>query len=91
MRDREFLLHFHKKAKRLGVDVHEYNRLRESVAQVENDLRRLRDPLRIHYPHRARSGADEADGSSGERVLVATSLWDRANARLQDLLRSGRP
>lgn len=35
----------HKKAKKAGFKLEEYNRLKAEAAQIENDLRRLRDPL----------------------------------------------
>lgn len=35
----------HKKAKKRGFDVDQYNNLRRQVADVEYDLQRLRDPL----------------------------------------------
>lgn len=50
VRDREFLLTFHKAAKKEDFNVVEYNKLREAVSQAEYDLRRLRDPLQIHIP-----------------------------------------
>ncbi|XP_059474718.1 calcium uniporter protein, mitochondrial [Neocloeon triangulifer] len=50
VKDRQFLISFHKKAKKNGFDVQRYNELREGIASVERDLRRLRDPLQIHLP-----------------------------------------
>lgn len=87
VRDREFLLHFHKKAKRVGMDIDEYNRLKQGIAEIENDLRRLRDPLRIHRPERY---GDRPDETSNQRIIMAASLWDRANVRLQSMFRSTR-
>lgn len=48
--DREYLKWFHKRAKKSEFDVEEYNKLRESIAQVESDLRRLSDPLQKNLP-----------------------------------------
>jgi len=48
--DREYLKWLHKRAKKSDFDVAEYNKLRESIAQVESDLRRLRDPLQKNLP-----------------------------------------
>lgn len=39
----------HKKAKKRGFDVDQYNNLKRQLAEVEHDLRRLRDPLYIRY------------------------------------------
>ncbi|XP_042877898.1 calcium uniporter protein, mitochondrial-like isoform X1 [Penaeus japonicus] len=53
VRDRQFLLSFHKKAKKLGMDVSQYNDLKNQLASLESDLRRLRDPLALNLPHSA--------------------------------------
>lgn len=53
VRDRQFLLSFHKKAKKLGMDVSHYNDLKNQLAELESDLRRLRDPLALNLPHSA--------------------------------------
>ncbi|XP_046391855.1 calcium uniporter protein, mitochondrial [Ischnura elegans] len=45
VKDRQFLLEFHKRARKVGLDVNEYNRLKDGVAKIEGDLRRLNDPL----------------------------------------------
>ncbi len=47
VRDRQFLFSFHRKAKKDLWDVENYNRLKDSLYDVERDLRRLRDPLRL--------------------------------------------
>jgi len=47
VRDRQFLLGFHKRARKEALDVERYNELRESLSGVERDLRILRDPLRL--------------------------------------------
>ncbi|KZS14549.1 Calcium uniporter protein, mitochondrial [Daphnia magna] len=92
VRDREYLLQFHKKAKKVGMNVAEYNRLQNSIAQVENDLKRLQDPLRVHHPPTGTKPFDPADmGSCGDHQLVATSLWNRTQLRLQNLLRTSKP
>lgn len=50
VRDRQFLLTMHKRAKKHGLDLDHYNNLKRKVAEVEHDLRRLRDPLQLHIP-----------------------------------------
>lgn len=48
--DRQTLFGFHKLSRKSGLDVKRYNNLKDSIAQVEEDLRRLRDPLQLHLP-----------------------------------------
>jgi len=47
VRDRQFLFTFHRRARKSDWDVNKYNSLRDGIARVEADLRRLRDPLRV--------------------------------------------
>ncbi|XP_068239010.1 calcium uniporter protein, mitochondrial-like isoform X2 [Palaemon carinicauda] len=61
VRDRQFLISFHKRAKKVGMDVEKYNRLKDRIAQLENDLDRLRDPLSLNLPHSAPKDADTAE------------------------------
>ncbi|CUT98976.1 coiled coil domain containing protein 109A [Echinococcus multilocularis] len=48
--DREYLKAFYKGAAAQGFDVERYNSLREMLAELQCDLRRLRDPLYINLP-----------------------------------------
>ncbi|KAM4592166.1 calcium uniporter protein, mitochondrial isoform 1-T1 [Odontesthes bonariensis] len=49
-RDRQYLLFFHKGVKRTRFDIEKYNKLKDDVAEVELDLKRLRDPLQLQLP-----------------------------------------
>ncbi|XP_045122017.1 calcium uniporter protein, mitochondrial-like [Portunus trituberculatus] len=49
--DRQFLLCFHKKARKLGLNVEKYNMLKNRLAELHKDLDRLRDPLALNLPH----------------------------------------
>ncbi|KAL0983720.1 hypothetical protein UPYG_G00131800 [Umbra pygmaea] len=49
-RDRQYLLFFHKGVKRQRFDIHKYNELKDTIAEVELDLKRLRDPLQLQIP-----------------------------------------
>ncbi|XP_064369676.1 calcium uniporter protein, mitochondrial isoform X3 [Dromaius novaehollandiae] len=51
-RDRQYLLFFHKGAKKTRFDLEKYNQLKDAIAQAELDLKRLRDPLQVHLPIR---------------------------------------
>lgn len=50
MKDRQHLLTLHKKAKKLGLDLNQYNQLKDQISKVELDLKRLRNPLRLKVP-----------------------------------------
>lgn len=49
VKDRQFLIAVHKRAKKKGFDINRYNQLREEAHAIENDLKRLRDPLYIRH------------------------------------------
>ncbi|XP_051507480.1 calcium uniporter protein, mitochondrial [Myxocyprinus asiaticus] len=49
-RDRQYLLFFHKGAKRTHFDIEKYNKLKDAIAETEVDLKRLRDPLQLNLP-----------------------------------------
>lgn len=53
VRDRQFLLCFHKRARKVGLDVERYNNLKDRLASLQNDLERLRDPLALNLPQSA--------------------------------------
>ncbi|XP_022657997.1 calcium uniporter protein, mitochondrial-like isoform X3 [Varroa destructor] len=52
VRDREFLKAFWKGASKRGLQLSRYNELRDSLAECQEELRRLRDPLQKHLPLR---------------------------------------
>lgn len=45
-RNRQFLISFHKKAKRQGFDVEKYNSLREAIAEIEEKIAQLDEPTK---------------------------------------------
>uniref|UniRef100_A0A8C5KIS1 Calcium uniporter protein n=1 Tax=Jaculus jaculus TaxID=51337 RepID=A0A8C5KIS1_JACJA len=51
-RDRQYLLFFHKGAKKSRFDLEKYIQLKDAIAQAEIDLKRLRGLLQVHLPLR---------------------------------------
>lgn len=49
VKDRQYLIAVHKKAKKRGFDVNRYNQLKDEAHSIENDLRRLHDPLYLRH------------------------------------------
>lgn len=49
-KDRQFLHYFYKGAQKKQFNVGKYNQLREQLAEVEDDLKRLRNPTQLRLP-----------------------------------------
>ncbi|KPP74151.1 calcium uniporter regulatory subunit MCUb, mitochondrial-like [Scleropages formosus] len=50
VKDRQFLHYFYKGAKKQRFNIQKYNRLKEELSMVEEDLRRLRSPVKLGLP-----------------------------------------
>ncbi|XP_062852020.1 calcium uniporter protein, mitochondrial [Trichomycterus rosablanca] len=57
--DRQYLLFFHKGVKRQRFDIEKYNKLKDTIAEAELDLKRLRDPLQLNLPVQQISGSKD--------------------------------
>lgn len=66
VRDRQYLLNFHKRAKKSRWDVDKYNSLKEGITRVEMELLKLRDDTKLRPSQEAlRKAAEELDKGSG--------------------------
>ncbi|KAM4611536.1 calcium uniporter protein, mitochondrial-like [Polymixia lowei] len=50
VRDRQILHIFHQKAETQRFNIHRYNKLKQQLAEVESDLKRLRSPIQLQIP-----------------------------------------
>ena len=69
---RQYLLSFHKRAKKDLWDVAKYNSLKEGIHTLERDLKRLRDPLHLRLPPSlvAKGASLKKDGILGSQVTI---------------------
>lgn len=87
VKDRQFLITFHKKAKKQGLDVHRYNELRDGIARIEADLRRLRDPLQIHLPPAHLQDSQPFGNLTDKQGSPILSPFARAHEQIRNLLK----
>lgn len=50
VKDRQHLITLHKAAKKVGLNLEQYNDIKREIAEIEYDLRRLQDPLYKNLP-----------------------------------------
>jgi hypothetical protein len=88
--DRQYLLTFHKNAKKVGLDVDKYNRLKDKIHKIESDLLRLRDPLALHLPLKNRLVTkEELDNMILEMDAAESSqsIVSKATQRIQQMFK----
>lgn len=83
VRDRQYLITVHKKARKSGLDLHTYNLLKDKMAGVQTDLARLKDPL--IPPHRAQVLYDPL-ADCNATGMEPTGFWSRLRARIKSLM-----
>ncbi|XP_025202439.1 calcium uniporter protein, mitochondrial [Melanaphis sacchari] len=83
VRDRQYLITMHKKARKSGLDLHTYNLLKDKMASVQTDLARLKDPL--VPPHRSQILFDPLANCNATE-MEPTGLWPRLRTRIKSLL-----
>lgn len=83
VRDRQYLITVHKKARKSGLDLHAYNQLKDQLASVQTDLARLKDPL--VPPHRAQVLFDPLAAGGADAATEPAGLWSSLLARLKSL------
>ena len=86
VRDRQYLIAMHKKAKKQGLDLLQYNALRRQIVEIEGDLRRLRDPLYLHVPAVPKK-IYATDEVSPNEVTASSSQESQTNARLKEIVK----
>lgn len=87
VRDRQYLIAMHKKAKKQGLDLLQYNALRRQIVEVEEDLRRLRDPLYLHVPAVPKKIYADNERPIDEAALAAANDQFTAKERLRDVVK----
>lgn len=89
VRDRQYLIAMHKKAKKQGLDLLQYNALRRQIVEIEEDLRRLRDPLYLHVPAVPKKifGSTELTEEEAAMAAVAAANEGLSVERLKDIVK----
>lgn len=68
MKDRQYLVTLHKRAKKAGLDLAKYNQLKQQITKLELDLKRLRDPTKLHIPPKKTTTMTGTGRVAGEKI-----------------------
>ncbi|XP_050074711.1 calcium uniporter protein, mitochondrial [Anopheles maculipalpis] len=82
VKDRQHLITLHKAAKKAGVNLAEYNDIKRQIAEIEHDLRRLRDPLYMHLP----APPPKTKTFSASEIAFAKKQQQKASLEMQPLV-----
>ena len=90
MKDRQHLLALHKAAKKANLDLNSYNDIKREIAEIEYDLRRLRDPLyknlALTPPKLSTYSATEIETSKKLKKLLSENKLMMGKGDLDDIL-----
>lgn len=91
VKDRQYLITMYKKAQKQGFDIEQYNILRRQLAEVEHDLRRLRDPLYFRYANASTVGPStivdkECQGSVPNQLPVGAFTKPSQKSRIAAII-----
>lgn len=87
VKDRQYLLTIHKRAKKKNFDIDQYNALKRQIAEIEYDLRRLRDPLNLQLPPRVDRSQESPPKTppSDNPVAVSRNITDKQQIKTNPL------
>jgi len=91
VRDRQYLLNFHKRARKSEWDISKYNSLKEGICRAEVELSKLKDHTKLRPSNEAlRKAAQEWEKTSAVSGLLAGTQVNIANG-IRDLLKGKFP
>lgn len=80
----------YKKAKKQGLEIEKYNKLKQQIADIEYDLRRLHDPLYLRMSPNA-TNTYTKDGLHAKHFLRTKSLADSIKITDPTTLKANKP
>ncbi|CAG9799708.1 unnamed protein product [Chironomus riparius] len=90
VKDRQHLISLHKAAKKNGLDLEQYNDIKREIAEIEFDLRRLKDPLYKDLPAPPPklpnySASEIAQSNRLKAIFADSQLLGKKNRSLEKL------
>ncbi|XP_058987645.1 calcium uniporter protein, mitochondrial isoform X3 [Musca domestica] len=82
VKDRHYLLTLYKRAKKRNFDVETYNSLRRQIAEIEYDLRRLRDPLNLQLPPHVDRSQEKPPLNPGQHAAITAKSTDISSSNV---------